>query len=178
VKRKKLIGGNSKAYKQENNKLTESLGIGVFDHILKTGQVTLNRLEVLPLILQLLLLPLHLTAKFSLSLDKLLQGFFNLGVAGADGFLQGPGVLRPSLDQLILELGGFFPLGLELALVLGGKLILSSYNPKSMGFVKRITSEKKTGQRCLPLSTATWAARSSAGASGRAAAQKKLIVKI
>jgi hypothetical protein len=178
MKTRELIGENSKAYKQENSKLTDSLGVGVLHHVLDTGQVNLNGLEVLFLSLQLLLRLLQLAAKLPLRLGKLLPCFFNLGVASADGCLQGLGVLRPSLDQLILELGGFFPLGLELALVLGGKLILRSYNPKSMGFVKRITSEKKTGQRCLPLSTATWAARSSAGASGRAAAQKKLIVKI
>jgi hypothetical protein len=35
-------------------------------------------------------------------------------------------VLSPSLDQLILKLSGFHPLGLELALVLEYKLILGS----------------------------------------------------
>jgi hypothetical protein len=33
-------------------------------------------------------------------------------------------MLRPSLDQLILKLSGFFPLGPELTLVLDYKLIL------------------------------------------------------
>jgi hypothetical protein len=35
-------------------------------------------------------------------------------------------VLQPNLDQLILELGGFAPLGFQLALVLGEQLFLFS----------------------------------------------------
>jgi hypothetical protein len=35
-------------------------------------------------------------------------------------------MLRPSLDQLILKLSGFFPLGLELVLMLEYKLVLGS----------------------------------------------------
>jgi hypothetical protein len=35
-------------------------------------------------------------------------------------------VLQPSLDQLVLELSGFIPLGLELLLLLEGQLLLFS----------------------------------------------------
>jgi hypothetical protein len=137
MKTRKLIGENSKAYKQENSKLTDGLGVGVLHHVLDTGQVNLNGLEVLLLSPQLLLRLLQLAAKLPLSLSKLLPSFFNLGVAGADGCLQGLGVLRPSLDQLILQLGGFFPLGLELARVLSGKIFLGIYIPESMDLVKK-----------------------------------------
>jgi hypothetical protein len=55
-------------------------------------------------------------------------------------------VLRPNLDQLILQLGGLFPLVLELALVLGGKIVLGSYSPESMDLAKeQVTDEKQAG---------------------------------
>jgi hypothetical protein len=78
---------------------------------------------VLLFILQLLVRLLQFTTKLPLSFEKLLPGLFDLGSTGADGCLQGLGVLRPSLDQLILQLGCFLPLGLELALVLDSKII-------------------------------------------------------
>jgi hypothetical protein len=106
-------------------------------------------------ILQLLMRLLQLAAKLPLSFGKLLPGLFDLGSAGADGCLQGLGMLRPSLDQLILQLGGFLPLGLELALVLDSEIVLGSYNPESMDLAKKIVSEKQTGQRGLPLSAVT-----------------------
>jgi hypothetical protein len=120
---------------------------------------------------------LQLAAKLPLSFGKLFPGLLSLGSADADDCLQGLGVLTPSLDQLILQLGGFLPLGLELALVLDSDVILGSYNPESMNLARKIMSEKQTGQRGLPLSAATWAARSSEEASGSAAAQKRLLVK-
>jgi hypothetical protein len=79
---------------------------------------------------------------------------------------------------LILQLGGFFPLGLELALVLGGKIVLGSYNPENMDLVKTIVSGKQTGQHGLPLSAATWAARSLAVAFGSTASQKGVLVRV
>jgi hypothetical protein len=86
-------GENSKAYKQENSKLTDTLGIGILDHVLDAGQVNLNRREVLLLVLQLLPRLLQLPPKLLLGLGKLLPGFLNLGVAGGDGLLHGRGVL-------------------------------------------------------------------------------------
>jgi hypothetical protein len=83
-------------------------------------------------------------------------------------------MLRPSLDQLILQLGGFLPLGLELAPVLGGKVVLGSCNPEKLDLVKKLISKKQAGQHSLPLSATTWAARSLAGDSGSDAAQKKV----
>jgi hypothetical protein len=56
----------------------------------------------------------------------LLFGLLDLGVADSDGLLQRLGVLQPSLDQLILQVGGFIPLGFQLTLVLGGQLFLGS----------------------------------------------------
>jgi hypothetical protein len=85
---------------------------------------------------------LQLAAKLSLSFIKLLPGLFNLGSTGADGCLQSLGVLRPSLDQLILQLGGLLPLGLQLALVLDSEIVLGSYNPENIDLAKNITSEK------------------------------------
>jgi hypothetical protein len=78
----------------------------------------------------LLLLPflliLQLSAQLRFSLSELLLGLLHLGVAGTNGLIERLGILQPSLDQLILQLGSFLPLDLELVLVLGGKLLLGS----------------------------------------------------
>ena len=51
-------------------------------------------------------------------------GLFNLGLTSSNGFLQRPGMLQSGLDQLLLEFGGFIPLGLQVTLVLEGLLFL------------------------------------------------------
>jgi hypothetical protein len=60
-------------------------------------------------------------------------------------------MIRPSLDQLILKISGFIPLGLELVLVLKFKLIPSNYNPKDMSLVQKKASEKTNRQARLTL---------------------------
>ena len=58
-------------------------------------------------------------AQLILGVSKLL-----LGLAGNNGLLQRPSVLQPGLDQLLLEVGGFIPLSLQVTLVLEGQLFL------------------------------------------------------
>mgnify|MGYP007092279608 CR=1 FL=1 len=65
-------------------------------------------------------------AQLILGVSKLLLGLFNLGLAGSNGLLQRPSVLQPGLDQLLLEVGGFIPLSLQVTLVLEGQLFLFS----------------------------------------------------
>ena len=60
-------------------------------------------------------------AQLILGVSKLL-----LGLAGSNGLLQRPSVLQPGLDQLLLEVGGFIPLSLQVTLVLEGQLFLFS----------------------------------------------------
>jgi hypothetical protein len=87
------------------------LGIGINDHLVKPslirhklGVPVLRRLKLLGLLHQL-------SPQLPFSIRELLPGLLHLRIAISDGLLQRPGVLKPSLEQLILQLGNFVALG-------------------------------------------------------------------
>ena len=76
------------------------------------------------LLLPQLPLLLKFPAQLLLGVSKLLPSLLNLGFTSSNGFLQRPGMLQSGLDKLILEVGGFIPLGLQVTLVLERQLFL------------------------------------------------------
>jgi hypothetical protein len=91
--------------------LTEGLGVGINDHLIKLGLIR-HKFSI-PALCHLKLLGfLHqLSPQLPLSVRELLPGLLHLRIAGSDGLLQRPRMLKPSLDQLILKLGNFATLG-------------------------------------------------------------------
>jgi hypothetical protein len=59
-------------------------------------------------------------------LAQLLLSLLHLRFAGSNGILQRLGMLQSDLKQLLLHLGSFVSLGLQIAPVLGGQLFLFS----------------------------------------------------
>jgi hypothetical protein len=87
------------------------LGIGINDHLVKPslirhklGVPVLRRLKLLGLLHQL-------SPQLLLSICELLPGLLHLRITSGDGLLQRPGMLKPRLDQLVLQLGNFVALG-------------------------------------------------------------------
>jgi hypothetical protein len=91
--------------------LTERLGIGIYDHLIKRSLVHHKFSISVLLQMQQPGILLKLCPQLPRGLNNLLPGLLHLSIAGRDGLLQRPHVLKPSLDQLILELSGFVPLG-------------------------------------------------------------------
>jgi hypothetical protein len=93
-------------------------------------KLTAGGLDQLKLIVSLLFKPPHLLlllellAQLVLGFSQLLLGLLNLGFARFDGLLQRSIVPQPGLDQLLLEVGGFIPLSLQVTLMLEGQLFL------------------------------------------------------